>query len=65
MKFLFKSFTNLSEEYFTDFFWNFKYIIYEQSVWKTRYNLKDNSKIQAWYVEKLTLLYYFTLFSNV
>ena len=45
MKFLFKSFTNLLQEYFIDFFWNFKSIIYKQSVWKIRYNLKDNSKI--------------------
>ena len=65
MKFLFKSFKNLSEEYFIDFFWNFKSIIYKLSVWKRRYNLKDNSKIQAWFVAKLTLLAYSTLFSIV
>ena len=41
------------------------YKIYKQSVWKTRYNLKDNSKVQAWFVEKLTLLPYSTLFSIV
>lgn len=31
---------NLSEEYFIDFFWNFKSIIYKLSVWKRRYKSK-------------------------